>query len=369
MKKRLIIGFRSNASKSQCLKIHKKLGTTLLQRFDQLNCHVINAHNNLEKCIEQYSCHKDVMFVERDLTVKVGPIQSESRPNDPGFVKQWGLRKVSAPNAWNIAHTSPPTIPIAILDTGIDQNHEDLSSKITLNRNFTDSPTVDDRDGHGTHVAGIAAAITNNALGVSGMSYNAASLMNIKVLGDEGFGFFSWIADGIIYAADQGAKVINMSLGSPFRSRLIRRAIGYAWREKGALIAAAAGNDGTKRRQFPAAYKPVVSVAATKRNDRKARFSSFGSKWVDVAAPGVGIYSTAPNHGNTIGCLNYCNLSGTSMSTPFVSGLVALIWATSPNLTNRQVRRIIFKTTDNVPGSGRLYRFGRINAHRSLLRA
>jgi thermitase len=287
-------------------------------------------------------------------------------PNDPGFTQQWGLSKVSAPNAWSIARRNQRKVSIAILDTGIDQNHEDLSNKIVLNRNFTDSPTIDDLYGHGTHVAGIAGAITNNDRGVAGMSYNAAILMNIKVLGDEGFGLVSWVAQGIVYAANRGAKVINMSLGSSSHSKLLRRAVLYAWREKRAVIVAAAGNDSTNSRDFPAAYNPVVSVAATNKNDRKARFSNYGAKWVDVAAPGVKILSTAPNHANVIGCLNYCSLSGTSMSTPFVSGLAALIYATNRKLSNRQVVRIIERGAVSVPGTGRLYEHGRIDAYKSL---
>jgi thermitase len=313
-----------------------------------------------------YLSQKEVDFVENDFIVKTDPIMSKVIPNDPGFTQQWGLSKVSAPNAWSIARRNQRKVSIAILDTGIDQNHEDLSKKIVLNRNFTDSPTVNDLNGHGTHVAGIAGAITNNGLGVAGMSYNAASLMNIKVLGDEGFGLVSWVAQGIVFAANQGAKVINMSLGSTAHSKLLRSAVLYAWREKRVVIVAAAGNNSSNTREFPAAYNPVVSVAATNKNDRKARFSNYGSRWVDIAAPGVKILSTAPNHDNEIGCLNYCSLSGTSMSTPFVSGLAALIHATNRKLSHRQIVRIIERGAVSVPGTGRFYEHGRINAYRSL---
>jgi thermitase len=369
MSNRLIVQFHSNVTKSQCMKIHKQMGATMVNCIDELNCHVVSTENDMEKCRRGYSCCKEVEFIEKDIGVKIDPIKGNAIPNDPGFTQQWGLLKVLAPNAWSISKKTPPRISIAILDTGIDQNHEDLHAKLILNQNFTDSDTADDLNGHGTHVAGIAGAMTNNALGVAGMSYNAASLMNIKVLGDDGFGLVSWVAQGIVYAANQGAKVINLSLSSSTHSKLLRRAILYAWRDKRVVIVAAAGNDSTNTREFPAAYNPVISVAATNKNDRKAGFSNYGSRWVDVAAPGVKILSTTPNHPHEISCLNYCTLSGTSMSTPFVSGLAALIYATNPKLNHRQVVRIIQEGAVSVPGTGRLYEHGRIDAHKSIVMA
>ncbi len=349
------------------MKIHQQVGSTMVDCIDELNCYVVITGNDMDKCRKWYLCCEGVEFVEFDTVVKTNPIKGKAMPNDPGFTQQWGLPKVSASKAWSIARRNLRRVSIAILDSGIDQNHRDLSNKIIVNRNFTDSHTVDDLNGHGTHVAGIACTITNNARGIAGMSYNAASLMNIKVLGDQGFGLVSWVAQGIVFAANQDAKVINMSLGSSAHSKLLGSAVLYAWREKRVVIIAAAGNNSSNTREFPAAYNPVVSVAATNKNDRKARFSNYGAKWVDVAAPGVKILSTAPNHSNEISCLDYCSLSGTSMSTPFVSGLAALIYATNPNLNNRQVVRIIQKGAVSVPGTGRLYKHGRINAYKSMV--
>lgn len=360
-KNRLIVRFHSGLTNSQKVKIHEQMGCTLVSSIKKLNVDVVTVPEN-SNC-DYLSC-QHVHYVEPDyIAVAVG--KKPFIPNDPLFSVQWGLLKVKSPQAWAKARVSPPKVPIAILDTGIDQNHEDLSAKITVNQNFTDSPTVDDNVGHGTHVAGICAAITNNNLGVSGMSFSASNLMNIKVLGDDGFGLFSWIAAGIIFAADQGAKVINMSLSGPGPSRILREAVQYA-RAKKALCIAAAGNSNSRKREYPAATAGVLSVAATKENDRKASFSNYGSDWVDVAAPGVRIISTCPNHPNTIGCLNYGYLNGTSMAAPFVSGLAALLWSTKPNLTVRKVKKVIKKSSDVVPGYGDLYQFGRINAKRSI---
>jgi len=212
--------------------------------------------------------------------------------NDPSLPSQWGMFKIEAANtsgsAWDVT-SSTPAIRIAILDTGIEEAHEDISGKVALSRNFTTSNTVQDKNGHGTHVAGIAAAKTNNALGVAGVGYNS-SLMNGKVLSDNGSGSYSWVANGIIWAADNGAHVINMSLGGSSASVTLENAVNYAW-SKGAVVVAAAGNSGSSSPSYPAYYAKVIAVAATDQNDLKASWSNFGS-WVDVAAPGVSSYST-----------------------------------------------------------------------------
>jgi thermitase len=381
-KNQLIVGFRHNVPRSKCMKIHKQMGTTIVDEIKEMNAYVVNVPiGQIKSCVSNYSSCKYVRYVEQNNTVKVDPItikkQKQNKntratitaiPNDPFLNRQWGLSKVNASEAWGRARISSLFATIAILDTGIDQNHADLSRKIILNKNFSNSPTIDDRYGHGTHVAGIAAAITNNRTGVAGLSYNSARLMNIKVLGDSGFGTLSGVAKGIIFAANQGAHVINLSLGSSGTSSVLGEAVAYA-RNKGAVLVAAAGNSGTNQRSYPAAYRPVISVAATDRNDRKASFSNFGAAWVDLAAPGVAILSTLPNHPNVIGIENYGFLSGTSMSTPFVSALAALIKATYRILNNRQIASIIQRSTAKVPGYGKLYQFGRINAFRALILA
>ncbi|WP_406603735.1 S8 family serine peptidase [Neobacillus rhizosphaerae] len=209
--------------------------------------------------------------------------------------------------------------------------------------------------------------MTNNLVFGAGTSFNSGDLWNIKVLGDDGFGLFSWIASGIVDAADAGAAVINMSLGGPGGSQALEDAVNFAW-NTGVVIVASAGNDNTNTPSFPAAYVNVISVAATDENDLKAFFSNFGDG-VDVAAPGVGIFSTCPTHTNVIGCINFGSLNGTSQAAPFVSGLASLIKATFPLLSNQAIRLAIESSTDDVPGSGTLYQFGRINANAAIITA
>ena len=176
--------------------------------------------------------------------------------------------------------------------------------------------------------------------------------MSVKALDDGGSGYYSWIANGIIFAADNGAEVINLSLGGTSSSSTLLSAINYAW-NKGVVVAAAAGNDGRSRKLYPAYYSNSIAVAATDSNDKKASFSNYGN-WVDEAAPGVNIFSAYKN--------DYANLSGTSMATPFVSGLAALLFGQNPGWSNAQVRNRIESTADRIPGTGTYWVHGRINA-------
>jgi len=295
-------------------------------------------------------------------------------PNDTSFNLQWGLNNpsdadIDAPEAWAI-NQGNETIKIAVLDTGINLSHEDLVNKIdSLRKDFTGSGIEDDY-GHGTHVAGIAAAETNNATGVAGMGFNSKIIVG-KVLDNSGSGYYSWISDGIKWAVDNGASVINLSLGGYASSRTLEQAIKYAW-SKGVVITAAAGNDNRGSKLYPAGYTNVIAVAATDNNDKKASFSNFG-KWVSVAAPGVNIYSTFPNHPFYLQTeygrsMNYDYGNGTSMATPFVSGAAALIWASGKcaPLNNSCVRNRIQSTADKISGTGKYWRYGRINAYKAI---
>ncbi|MEW6675942.1 MAG: S8 family serine peptidase [Nitrospirota bacterium] len=240
------------------------------------------------------------------------------------------------------------------------------------NKNFTTSRTVDDLYGHGTHVAGIAGALTNNGIGVAGLGF-LASLMNGKVLGDTGLGYYSWVASGIIWATNgpdgiagtpDDAKVINMSLGGTSYSLALEDAVNYAW-GKGVVMTAAAGNSDTDLPFYPAYYINVIAVAATDENDNRAGFSNFGG-WVDVSAPGVNIYSTMPNHRNRLRILNYGYLSGTSMSSPHVAGLAALVWKTQYGTDNSSVVRGRIEATVDTIITDEYIGKGRINAARAV---
>ncbi|NIO72039.1 MAG: S8 family serine peptidase, partial [Anaerolineae bacterium] len=280
-------------------------------------------------------------------------------PNDSYWSSQWGMTKIEAPAAWDIT-TGSDSVTIAIVDTGVDLFHPDLSGKLVSGYDFVnnDSDPQDDY-GHGTHVAGIAAAKTNNGTGVAGLSWGA-KIMPVKVLDDYGSGGYEDVANGIIYAANNGADIINLSLGGTVYSWTLKDAAEYA-HDLGCVIVAAAGNDNSSV-SYPARYPEVFAVAATDSDDQKASFSNYGPE-VDVAAPGVSIRSTYWWGGST-----YEWLSGTSQASPHVAGLAALIWAVNPSLNNTQVQSIIKQTADDLGAAGRdnYYGFGRINARRAL---
>lgn len=275
-------------------------------------------------------------------------------PNDPRYANQWWLKKVGAPNAWDI-NLGAPTVKIGVVDSGVDYNHEDLKGKVILGRDEinNDNDPMDD-DGHGTHVSGIAAANTNNGIGGAGLGFNC-QIIAVKVLGADGTGSYDAIAAGIVNAADLGAQVINLSLGGPISTDNLLASIKYA-ANKGVVLVAAAGNDGTQIPGFPGSYPECICVAATDEDDKKTDFSTYGNDWVDVAAPGIRILSTVPNNG-------YEEFQGTSMASPVVAGLAGLLRAHAPTAPAADIRNAIESTCVNV---GDFIAKGRIDAPAAL---
>jgi thermitase len=324
--------------------------------------------------------------IERADSVVCQPGTGCEIPDDPGLPYQWYLYNapgnppppgagplssgvdVDAPSAWS--HTLGSTaVRIAIVDSGVDAGHPDLAGKVVAAANFTASNTTADLSGHGTHVAGIAAADFDNLTGIAGVAPNAR-LMDVKVLavGANGqtTGDCADVADGIVWATDHGANVINMSLGSSSPCQAMALAINYAFAH-GALPVAAAGNDGSTTRSYPAAYDHVLSVAATGPSDQIAGFSNRDAAWVDVAAPGIGIVSTLPTYANATGAVGYGYLNGTSMAAPIVSGIAALIWSQMPpGQANRDVEARIFASSEAIAGTGTDWRYGRVDACRAV---
>jgi thermitase len=279
-------------------------------------------------------------------------------PNDPDVQKQWALIQIEALKSWQIT-TGKPEILVAVLDTGIDQSHEDLGGKVVAEVNFTDSPTPHDIYGHGTHIAGIISANSNNGVGISGV-VPECRLMNIKIADDKGKCQPSALAEGIVWASDNGANVINISVGFREPSSELANAIDYAW-ERGAVLTVAAGNHGTECPVYPAYYENCIAVAATRQDGTLAPLSNYGI-WVDVAAPGFNIYSTLPDNG-------YDYKTGTSFATAYVSGLAALLFSlvTDTNgdgKVNDEVRSAIEAGCQEmgIPAVGQ----GQINAADSL---
>ena len=301
-------------------------------------------------------------------------------PNDTYYSTcQWNLPQIRAPYAWAVS-TGSSNVIVAVLDSGADLTHPDLQGQLVAGYDFVnnDADPSDDK-GHGTHVAGIVAARTNNGQGIAGVAWGS-KIMPVKVLDWRGRGTHSQGAQGIIWAADQGAQIINLSLGGESSSATLQNAINYA-HSRGALVVASAGNDYEEGNPviYPAAYPHVLAVAATGDQDEHADYSETGA-YVDVAAPGgnpSGSWDANPNHWITssywrgAGYGEYLQVAGTSQAAPHVAGLAALVWSVSPSLSNDQVEQVIEETAVDLgdPGRDDVFGYGRIDAHAALVRA
>jgi len=351
---RLLVKFQPGTSLNDMVQVHKREGAKVEATLSQIGVQVVTIPQGQKSSkMASYRTQKEVRYVEVDSVAQAVDI-----PDDPSFNVQWDMTKVQASQAWGITKGSQNVI-IAILDTGIDVNHPNLAGKVVSSVNFTDSSTAyANGQSHATHVAEIAAAATNNGVGIAGLGRNS-SLMNVKVLGDNGYGYYSWIAQGIIWAADHGADVINLSLGGSSASPTLENAVNYAW-SKDVVVVAAAGNNGSTTPFYPADYTNCISVAATDYNDALASWSNHGS-WVDVAAPGVSIYSCIPGS-------QYGYMSGTSMASPHVAGLCGLVFSVASDTNgdgriNDEVKSAIEASCDKV---GIDVVSGRINAYRAI---
>ena len=306
---------------------------------------------------------------------------AEFFPNDPEFVRQYGLHNegqiggtldadVDAPAAWSIHTGNAGTVTIAFVDSGIDE-HPDLLGRLIAGQNVNDptNPTeTTDPVGHGTHVAGVAGATGHNGFGVAGMSWGA-SLMPVRYTNSRGTGTSSQVAAGILWAADNGADVINLSVQfynlDAATEATFESAVNYA-HDRGILLIAAAGNEDLFFGRppgpvaAPARFANCMAVTATTSSDAFASFSNFGPE-VDICAPGAEIYSTDD-------ALSFRFRSGTSAAAPLVSGLAALMLSFAPELTNDQVRDLLVATVEDLgpPGHDTQFGYGRINAHQAL---
>ena len=286
--------------------------------------------------------------------------------NDPLFGQQWGLQRIQAPAAWDRARGAGAAI--AIVDGGAQPTHPDLNGAFVDEWDYyNNDATADDEDGHGTHVAGIAAAYTNDATGIAGTAPDAP-LFNYDVCGATSCPD-SAIATAVMDAADMGADVINMSLGGPGNPAALENAVNYAW-NKGVVVVAAAGNEATSTPSYPAAYPNVIAVSGVDYYNGDSDFSNFGS-WVDVAAPGgesgapdsQKILSSVPTYIDPSG---YDAWNGTSMASPFVAGVAALL--DSQGLTAAQTRQRIEGTATDLGATGKdsLFGYGLVNARAAV---
>jgi subtilisin family serine protease len=306
-------------------------------------------------------------------------------PNDPDYATKqlpYPLGLMQVPAAWDYT-IGRPQVVIAILDTGVDMAHPDLQDGIWTNSDEAPGNGVDDDNngfiddvhawdfadndnlptddhGHGTHVAGIAAARVNNGIGIAGVA-GRATIMPVDVF-KGGIGTYDSLIRAIIYATDNGAQVINMSLGATSYSRGEQAAVDYAW-SHGVLLVASAGNLGNvgfSTYTYPAAHTNVIAVGATDTRDQRASFSSYGD-YVDVTAPGSSVWSTYPGN-------SYRFMGGTSMAAPHVSGLAALVLSLNPEVTPDLVRDLIEQHANDLgtPGWDPYFGYGRINALQTL---
>jgi parallel beta-helix repeat protein len=346
------------------------------------NVYVLTLPQNsdINPIIEEYKKDNNVVYAEPNYLY-----YAYNTPNDPKFSSQWALDQefdndIDAPEAWDI-ETGDEDIVIAVIDTGVDYYHPDLRDNIYINEDEIpgnrrdddfngyiddvygwdfynkDNDPFDDQ-GHGTHCAGTASAVTNNEIGVAGVSWNC-KIMPVKFLSSTGNGTTTDGINAITYAANNGADVISMSWGGGFPSFLMESALRIA-HSKGVVLVAAAGNDNSKAKHYPSGYEDVISVAATDINNYRAYFSNYGS-WVDVAAPGVNIISTVPNN-------KYESYSGTSMACPHVAGLAGLILSKDNSLSPDRVRSIIEYSIDRLDPYDFPLRRGKINAYKALQR-
>ena len=277
--------------------------------------------------------------------------------NDPKYSKQWYHRIIGSEDAWNVT-TGSDDIVVAVIDDGIDLHHRDLKNQIIspydVVLNSTSRISVGE---HGTHVSGIIASTMNNGVGGTGIAPNV-KIMPINVFDGEN-ALYSDVIAGIQYAIEQDADIINLSIGGTESSEMLNDAIQKAY-EAGILIVAAAGNEGENMYDYPAAYDHVLAVSATDSFDSLADFSNYGTE-IDLAAPGTDIYSTLPHN-------KYEFMSGTSMATPVVAGVAALVWSANPSLINTQIEEQLYETADDLGPVGKDIFFGngRINASKAV---
>lgn len=363
MKKgQLLITFYAHTKTASKNQIHTQLSGKKIDEIPQLHVEIIEVPVGEEaKYKALYEQHPDVRFVDYNAIRKLHcqPYKCTNcqckqtlgcRTNDQyylselvtseGLQNQWGLRQIKPERAFCEVKKINPTKKIAVLDTGIDPNHPDLAAKIIEPINFTSTDPEDyiDTNGHGTFVAGIAAAITDNQMGIASASYNTAQVIPVKVLGDNG-GTTDSIIKGIAHAMEKGADVINMSLGGPVYTQIEQTALENAWKQ-GIILIAAAGNEGHEQSSYPAAYNFVLGVSATDKTNRLASFSNWGS-YVGITAPGTEILSTTPTFPVPGYKIYYDAGPGTSFAAPFVSGVAAMLRAVKPTATNQEIIQAI----------------------------
>jgi thermitase len=371
VKHQVIVKYASGSSNS-ARGIAKRLGGVqdVVGHIAGIGAQVVQVSGDAQSAAAALNRSSAVLYAEPDYTLRALAV-----PDDPMYAQAYGLAQMQAPTGWGEAGLgSFPAgngVKVGIVDTGVDQSHEDLVGQTvdcagvnSFGVSGFEDPTIvdgkctDDND-HGTHVSGIVDAIANNGKGIAGVAFNS-KLSECKALSSSGSGSTAGIANCIVWASQQGDRVISMSLGGP-ASTTLQQAVQTAWNDgNGAVVLAAAGNDGDSTVSYPAGYPEVVSVAAVDSSDAHASFSNVNSD-VEVSAAGVNVLSAKRGGG-------YEQLSGTSMATPNAAGVAALIAYQNPTWTAAQIRSKLDGSVDDLGAAGRdpTFGFGRVNLATAL---
>ena len=351
----LLVGFHGGVTEADADRAHQSSGARKVERVRGLNIHRVSAAAaSIDATERALARDPRVKFVERNR--RHAP---DFAVNDPSFASQWHLARIAAPAAWDVA-LGAAGIVVGVVDSGVDGTHPELASRMEPGYNlYSGNADSSDVNGHGTWVAGTVAAAGDNAVGVSGVAWQS-KIMPVRVSDAQGVAWTSAIANGITWAVDHGARVVNVSFGGVAASPTIANAAQYA-RSKGAVVVASAGNCSCVDATAENAY--VLSVGATDQNDDLASFSSRGN-YVDVSAPGVSILTT--NRGG-----GYVYAQGTSFSSPIVAGVVALMMKTNPSLSPTDLVTLVKANADDrgTAGWDASFGYGRVNASRAVAAA
>jgi subtilisin family serine protease len=350
---RVLVQFKQGITESQANAVLTALSSRSVGQVPQTGVHIVQLPPNANEAAfaNVFAARPEINFAELDRILR----PADLTPNDPWYANwQWYLPKISAPAAWSTSIGSASII-IAIVDTGVYGAHEDLASKLVPGWNiYSNNSDTSDVYGHGTQVAGTAAAMGNNGIGVASVCWNC-SIMPIRVSDSTGSATYSALASGTTWAADHGARVANMSF-IVSDSSTVSSAARY-FQQKGGVVTSSAGNysafDSTADNPY------ILTVSATDPNDNLYSWSNTG-KNVDVAAPGC-VYTTANGGGYTSGC-------GTSFSAPIVAGVAGLILSANPSLSPSQVTKILQQSADDIgaPGWDPSFGWGRVNAAKAV---
>lgn len=353
----VVVKFQNEPTPAELARIQSEIGSESMQKIGYT--YVFRSSNMEAKQLMAYFQKWNVAYIEPHFLYMTNETAILAEPNDVLYKKyQWNLPAINTLPGWDINKGNQEVI-VGVVDTGVDLTHSDLKDHLVEGFNVVSQGNAPQDDvGHGTHVAGVISALVNNQEGVAGMTwYN--KILPVKVLDETGAGSTYSVAQGIIWATDHGAKVINMSLGNYAEAQFLHDAIKYAY-DRDVVLIAASGNDNTERPGYPAAYPEVFAVAATDSSKQKASFSNYGD-YIDVAAPGVNIASTYTNN-------QYAALSGTSMASPHVTALAALIRSVNPLLKNTEVMEIMRQSASDLgtPGKDNYFGYGQIDVAKAL---